>query len=137
VTLVLPTEVPPFELLDVDLDLERPSGEARLVLRSTGTLVRADAQLPLTVEGRFDGTSEVGELAVSFRDLAPSLFGNLVAEAGAAEASQLGYDAELDAMRLPLSGTLRFALAERRLRRVAVDLTGGAGRIDVPGGVEL
>jgi hypothetical protein len=132
VALVLPGDVDPFELRDVDLAIDR--ADAAVTLRFRGALVRSGARIPIEGDGQYGLDARAGDIEIRFEELAPRLVGALLAEiTQRPEQSEPGPQMALEAIRLPLSGSLRVALSELRATQAQLALTGGKGSIVLPG----
>jgi hypothetical protein len=132
VALVLPGDVDPFELRDVDLAIDR--AEAALTLRLRAALVRSGVRIPIEGDGQYGLDARAGDIEIRFEELAPQLVGELLAEiTRRPEQSEPGPQMALEAIRLPLSGSLRVALSELRATQAQLALTGGKGSIVLPG----
>lgn len=131
IALLLPGDAQPFELRDVDLGLER--ADEQITIDLDAALVRSDVRIPLQGNGQYALDAKTGDIELRFQDLAPNVVGELLAEVlQRPEQSAPGPEMALEAIQLPLSGSLRIALAALRPTHLQLALTGGKGSIALP-----
>jgi hypothetical protein len=128
--LVAPNDAAPFDLRGLDVTLERFAG--RVTLRYRGALERGELAISLSGEGQYDVDRAAGSVALAFANLAPGVVAELIAEvSGTAKQSEPGLGVFLEALRMPLSGEVRLALADEKPVRVELDLSASSGSFAV------